>query len=135
LLDTSWWGWSGRSIVEYVIPDDTVTTVLIHGQDQFTTTMWLQDFLQGMLAYAYNEQPLSPAHGFPLRFVAPPHLYQYKACKWVVGLEFLTDSAQVWENDRYANPHADAGKSMGELRKATRAAEAAFRAAHGQPPR
>ena len=81
------------------------------------------------MAWAYQGKPLSLKHGFPLRFIAPPHLWQYKACKWVTGFEFLTehklgfweiraysDSALVWENDRYANPLADEGKSLGQVK-------------------
>jgi len=131
LFDTEWQGVPAAHIVDLVNPHDSVTTVLVHGLDEFSTCLWVEDFLQGILAYGYKGKPLSPAHGFPLRYIAPPHLWQYKSCKWVTGLEFLTkhklgfweiraysDSAQVWENDRYANPTAAKGKSIGAIRKA-----------------
>jgi DMSO/TMAO reductase YedYZ molybdopterin-dependent catalytic subunit len=130
MLDATWQGVSPRALVEAVQPHDSVTTVLIHGLDEFSTCVWLEDFLQGIVAYGYKGRPLAPQHGFPLRFVAPSHLWQYKSCKWVTGLEFLTehrlgfweiraysDSAKVWENDRYANPFAESKPPMGQLRK------------------
>lgn len=130
LFDTRWQGVAGAHIVDLVKPVDTVTTVLVHGLDQFNTCVWVQDFLLGILAYGYQGKPLSAPHGYPLRFIAPPHLWQYKSCKWVTKLEFLTphtlgfweiraysDSALVDEDDRYANPFADEGKPMGKLRK------------------
>lgn len=131
ILDTAWNGTPGIELVDRVVPRDTVTTVLVHGLDEFSTCLWLEDFLQGVIAWGYNDAPLARHHGFPLRFIAPPHLWQYKSCKWVTGLEFRTehvlgfweiraysDSAKVWENDRYANPLADEGKPMGAIKSA-----------------
>lgn len=131
LYDTEWIGVSPQALVDMARPSDDVTTVLVHGADEFTVTLWIEDFLKGILAYGYKGKPLAPHHGFPLRYIAPPHLWQYKSAKWVTGVEFLkehklgfweiraySDSAKVWENDRYANPLADAGKPLGALRKA-----------------
>lgn len=130
IFDTRWEGWSGPDIIEHIGINDDCTTVLVHGRDEFSTTLWLEDFAKGMLAYGYQGRPLRAHHGYPLRFIAPTHLWQYKACKWVTGLEFrvehklgfweiraYSDSAKAWENDRYANPDATTGKSMRELRK------------------
>ena len=130
LLDTLWHGVPGAEIIERVVPSDTVTTVLVHGLDEFSTCLWVEDFLQGQVSWAYQNKPLALHHGFPLRFIAPTHLWQYKSCKWVTGLEFLTehklgfweiraysDSAMVWENDRYANPFAEEGRALGSIRK------------------
>jgi DMSO/TMAO reductase YedYZ molybdopterin-dependent catalytic subunit len=129
LLDTVWHGTPGVELAERARPADSVTTVLVHGLDEFSTCLWVEDFLKGLVAWSYQERPLALHHGFPLRFIAPPHLWQYKSCKWVTGFEFLTehklgfweiraysDSAMVWENDRYANPMADEGKPMGQLK-------------------
>lgn len=130
LFDTVWTGILGWDILDLVKPHESVTTVMVKGRDDFSTCLWLEDFANGMMAWGYEGKPLSNGHGFPLRFIAPPHLYQYKSCKWVTGIEFTTehklgfweiraysDSALVEKNDRYANPFADAGKSMGKLRR------------------
>lgn len=129
VLDTAWTGWRGVDLMALAGVKDDVTSVLVKGKDEFSTSLWLEDFAHGLIAFAYQGKPLSPAHGFPLRFVAPPHLYQFKSCKWVTEVEFLTDhrlgfweiraysdSAEVWQNDRYANPEATTGKSMADLR-------------------
>lgn len=129
ILDTLWHGVPGAEIIERVNPSDTVTTVLVHGLDEFSTCLWVEDFIMGQVSWAYQGKPLALHHGFPLRYIAPPHLWQYKSCKWVTGFEFLTehklgfweiraysDSALVWENDRYANPLADEGRPMGQIR-------------------
>jgi len=138
ILDSQWRGIHGGVIADLVQPAPTVTTVLVHGLDEFSTCLWIEDFMAGLLAWSYRGAPLAPQHGFPLRFVAPPHLYQFKSCKWVTGLEFLTehrlgfweiraysDSALVWENDRYANPLAAAGRSIGTIRNEVLARERA----------
>lgn len=129
LFDTEWNGLPGHVIAKCVRPADSVTTVMIHGLDEFTTSVWIEDFCNGMLAIGYKGRKLSAEHGYPVRFVAPPHLYQFKSCKWVTGLEFLTehklgfweiraysDSALVENNDRYTNPIAQKGKSYGRVR-------------------
>jgi DMSO/TMAO reductase YedYZ molybdopterin-dependent catalytic subunit len=129
ILDTVWHGVPGAEIIERVNPQDSVTTVLVHGLDEFSTCVWIEDFIQGQISWAYQGKPLAHHHGFPLRYIAPPHLWQYKSCKWVTGFEFLTehklgfweiraysDSALVWENDRYANPLADEGRPLGQIR-------------------
>jgi DMSO/TMAO reductase YedYZ molybdopterin-dependent catalytic subunit len=129
LLDTEWVGVPGVELVKRTQPADSVTTVLIHGLDEFSTCMWVEDFMKGVMAWSYQDKPLSLRHGFPIRYIAPPHLWQYKSCKWVTGIEFLTehklgfweiraysDSAMVWENDRYANPFAEDGRPLGAIR-------------------
>ncbi len=129
LLDTPWTGTPGIELAERARPADSVTTVLVHGLDEFSTCVWVEDFLDGLVAWSYRDRPLAPHHGFPLRFIAPTHLWQYKSCKWVTGFEFLTehklgfweiraysDSALVWENDRYANPLADEGRPLGAVK-------------------
>lgn len=130
VLDTEWQGITGADIVNRVRPHETVTSVLIHGKDEFSTTLWLEDFVKGFVAFGYKGLPLSPQHGFPLRFIAPAHLWQYKSCKWLQRIEFTTphvlgfwekraynDAALVAENNRYADPVANAGKSLAMLRR------------------
>lgn len=129
VLDTEWLGIKGSDLIARVRPAETVTSVMVYGLDEFSTSMWVQDFANSIVAFGYRGLPLSPAHGFPLRLVAPAHLYQFKSCKWLTRVEFLTehklgfweiraysDSALVAENDRYANPTAAVGKTIGQIR-------------------
>ncbi|MGE3539533.1 MAG: molybdopterin-dependent oxidoreductase [Candidatus Tectimicrobiota bacterium] len=67
-----------------------------------------------LLAWGLNEQPLSVAHGYPLRVVAPSR-YFYKSVKWVHEVRFLPEdvlgyweraggyhnNADFWREERY----------------------------------
>jgi DMSO/TMAO reductase YedYZ molybdopterin-dependent catalytic subunit len=58
------------------------------------------------LAYKYNDLPLEPDHGYPLRFLLP-HLYFWKSAKWLRGIEFMpNDRAGFWEGYGY-HMHGD----------------------------
>jgi DMSO/TMAO reductase YedYZ molybdopterin-dependent catalytic subunit len=132
VLDTEWGGMSGLDLILLSEPDDEVTTVMVHGRDEFSTCVWVEDFAKGLLAVTYRGKPLAPHHGFPLRFVAPPEKYQYKSCKWVTGIEFLrehtlgfweirayNDEADVAKNERYLSPDEATGKkTVAQIRAA-----------------
>lgn len=133
VFDTCWDGIKGDAIAQLVEPRAEVTSVLVHGRDQFSTSLWIDDFLNGLIAFGYSGLPLAASHGFPLRFIAPAHLYQFKSCKWLTRIEFLaehrpgfwevraySDSALAWENDRYTNPMASKGKSYRDVQAAKR---------------
>jgi Oxidoreductase molybdopterin binding domain len=66
-----------------------ITTVLLRGQDGYTTTLPLADLLADdvLLADHLNGAALPVAHGAPLRLVTPAH-YGYKSVKHVARLEF-----------------------------------------------
>ena len=56
-----------------------------------------------LLAWAMDGWPLSVAHGYPLRVVAPSR-YFYKSVKWVREIRFLaTDAIGFWERGGYHN--------------------------------
>ncbi len=56
-----------------------------------------------LLAWEMDGQPLSVAHGYPLRVVAPTR-YFYKSVKWVREIRFLaTDQVGYWERGGYHN--------------------------------
>ena len=66
-----------------------------------------------LLAMRYNDEPLTPDHGFPLRVVVgavkeqsqdPDTRYFWKGGKWLRGLEFTaTDHPGFWEEAGYHN--------------------------------
>lgn len=54
-----------------------------------------------MLAYKYDDKPLEPDHGYPLRLLVP-HLYFWKSAKWLRGIEFMAnDRPGFWEGYGY----------------------------------
>ena len=65
----------------------------------------LEDVTDGKawLAYAYDDEPLEPEHGGPVRLLVP-HLYFWKSAKWVRGLELRDeDEPGFWESYGYHN--------------------------------
>ena len=75
------------------VPPDA-TFVVLRGQDGARTSLPLEDLLAPdvLLADRLNGQPLSIAHGAPLRLVAPAH-YGYKSVKHLNRIEFWRSSA------------------------------------------
>jgi DMSO/TMAO reductase YedYZ molybdopterin-dependent catalytic subunit len=75
----------------------------------FTANIPLQDLTgdeNTLLAYKYDDQPLEPEHGYPLRLLVP-HLYFWKSAKWLRGLEFMqNDRPGFWEGYGY-HMHGD----------------------------
>lgn len=69
-----------------------------------------------LLAWALDGAPLSIAHGYPLRVVAPSR-YLYKSVKWVHAIRFLSEdvlgywervggyhnNADFWQEERYVS--------------------------------
>jgi DMSO/TMAO reductase YedYZ molybdopterin-dependent catalytic subunit len=73
-------------------------TAIFHYADGYFTTHPLTDLIEteAYLAYEINGQEI-PAHGFPLRLVAPGK-YGYKWAKWVVRIELAAGSPMgYWE--------------------------------------
>lgn len=82
-------------------PDAGADFVVIRGQDGFRTSLPLNDLMTDdvLLADTLDGEPLSIAHGAPVRLVAPSH-YGYKNIKHLRAIEFWRDS----RNYRYPGP-------------------------------
>jgi len=67
--------------------------VLLRAQDGYRTAMLIEDLLAPdvLLADTLDGQPLTLAHGAPLRLVAPAH-YGYKNLKHLARLEFRVEA-------------------------------------------
>ena len=107
-LDTHWTGVSVDSLLESVELDPSARFVVAHSYGGYTTNLPLADVVNGQafVAWAYDGQPLEPAHGGPARLVVP-HLYFWKSAKWVRGLRLLPDDEPgFWESLGYNN-HGD----------------------------
>ena len=82
--------------------------VMIHGYHGFTTNLSLRDFFEEDVLFAikYNDQALTPGHGYPVRLIVP-RLYLWKSAKWVTGVEFMAeDKLGFWESRGYHH-HGD----------------------------
>lgn len=102
-LHTTWTGIPWRAFVPRVKPRATATHVMAHCVGGYTTNISLDilDDDDTLLAYAYEGEPLAPAHGYPLRLLVPKY-YLWKSAKWLNGLEFMPqDRPGFWEAHGY----------------------------------
>ena len=109
-LDTVWEGVPWSWVIETVKPKPEAKYVMAHCEYGFTANVPLEDMLRDaprvMLAYKYDDKPLEPEHGYPLRLLVP-HLYFWKSAKWLRGIEFMAnDKPGFWEGYGY-HMHGD----------------------------
>jgi DMSO/TMAO reductase YedYZ molybdopterin-dependent catalytic subunit len=105
-LDTAWTGVSVDTLLAEV--DTAAEHVVAFCDGGYTTNLPLEDVTGGRawLAYGYDNEPLDPEHGGPVRLLVP-HLYFWKSAKWVRGLELrIDDEPGFWESYGYHN-HGD----------------------------
>lgn len=108
-LDTKWEGVPWSWVLETTRPRPEAMFVMCHCEYNFTTNIPLEDLNAddaAMLAYKYDDKPLEPDHGYPLRMFLP-HLYFWKSAKWLRGIEFIpSDRPGFWESYGY-HMHGD----------------------------
>jgi DMSO/TMAO reductase YedYZ molybdopterin-dependent catalytic subunit len=100
-LDTVWEGVALDTLLENVETAGEYATAFCDGG--YTTNLPLADLTGGRawLAYAYDDLPLDPEHGGPVRLLVP-HLYFWKSAKWVRGLRLTEmDDPGFWESNGY----------------------------------
>lgn len=106
LLDNVWTGVPFSAVETRARPLPTARFLMAHAAGGWTTNIALSDCRRPgvLLAWARNGEALTPAHGAPLRLTIP-HLYFWKSCKWLVGLEWMVeDRPGFWEgNTKYTN--------------------------------
>jgi DMSO/TMAO reductase YedYZ molybdopterin-dependent catalytic subunit len=110
-LDTLWEGVSTSELKNLVHIKPEAKYAIVHAEQGFTTNLNLDDFFAEdvLLAFKYNNKPLTPEHGYPVRLVVP-RLYFWKSAKWVIGVEFTTDERLgFWERNGYHH-HGDPWK-------------------------
>ena len=101
-LDTTWTGVPLDALLAEAGPRGA-THLVAHCTGGYTTNLPLADVTGGQawIAYAYEGEPLTPAHGGPARLLVP-HLYFWKSAKWIRGLELLeADRPGYWEVNGY----------------------------------
>ncbi len=100
--------WRGTSVLPFLqearVQPEAVEWVL-HGADSYETTLPIADVLRPdvRLVHQMNGQPLTPAHGYPVRILIPGR-YGQKQPKWLVKMEAITRSKQgYWERQGWSN--------------------------------
>lgn len=114
-FDTLWQGITIPSLIDagFLKLKDTAAYILQHADGGYTTNLPLEIVLQEnfLLATHFDEQPLTPEHGAPVRGVIG-HIpgseiktaYFWKGAKWLNGLEILSeDQLGFWEESGYHN--------------------------------
>lgn len=110
----TWRGVLFSQIVARVQPKPEATHVKFEAADRYTTSVTTEWMLQPqtMLAYEMNGEPLTVAHGFPLR-VHIPGLYGQKMPRWLTRIEFIDyDFRGYWESRGWSNVAAMRTKSI-----------------------
>ncbi|MCL4394535.1 MAG: sulfite oxidase-like oxidoreductase [Chloroflexi bacterium] len=103
-LDTAWEGVPWSWVLEKVRPKPEAGYVMAHCEFGFTANVPLTELAadeNALLAYQYDDKPLEPDHGYPMRLFVP-HLYFWKSAKWLRGIEFMpADRPGFWEGYGY----------------------------------
>ncbi|HEY4249766.1 MAG TPA: sulfite oxidase-like oxidoreductase [Roseomonas sp.] len=103
--DNRFTGVRAATLLALVRPKPTARFVGFTSYDGYTTNVPLSAFADGdvLLAHSWDGQPLSRAHGGPVRVVLPK-LYFWKSPKWVTRIELLlNDRPGFWEERGYHN--------------------------------
>jgi DMSO/TMAO reductase YedYZ molybdopterin-dependent catalytic subunit len=110
-LDTHWQAVSIDTLLAQVQHDAKYVLAFCDGG--YTTNLPVADVTGGQawLAFGYEDGPLAPEHGGPVRLLVP-HLYFWKSAKWVRGLDLLDhDRPGFWETYGY-NMYGDPWKEQ-----------------------
>ncbi|GHJ45615.1 molybdopterin-binding protein [Catellatospora sp. TT07R-123] len=100
-LGTTWTGVSLDTLLENV--ETAADYALVSSYGGYTTNLPVEDLLDGQawIAYRYEGEDVTPAHGGPARLLVP-HLYLWKSAKWVRGIQLLhEDEPGFWESAGY----------------------------------
>ena len=95
--------WQGPRVNDLLalttVPADAVW-MLMESADGYTESLPLRELTSDhLLATHLNGAPLTPAHGFPARFLFPGH-YGMKQPKWITKVRFSSkDQPGYWENN------------------------------------
>lgn len=103
--DTAWKGVTFRALLERARPLASVTHVVQHAGNAYTTNLPLHDLLGDdcLVAYEFDGKPIEPVHGGPVRMLVPKK-YFWKSAKWLDGIELLDrDAPGFWEVRGYHN--------------------------------
>jgi DMSO/TMAO reductase YedYZ molybdopterin-dependent catalytic subunit len=95
-----WQGVRMQTLLDIVKPQAKAAFITFHALDGVyfdSLAIRHASYPDAMIAYQMNDQPLTPDHGRPLRFIMP-HMYGYKGAKYLYRLEFAeTQATGYWE--------------------------------------
>lgn len=104
-LDMDWRGARARDVLALARPLQNARFATLHSHDGYTTNLPLQVLLEDdvLVAHSVLGEPLSQAHGGPVRLVVPSR-YAWKSAKWLKAIELhAEDRPGFWEVRGYHN--------------------------------
>jgi len=103
-LDITWEGVTFPDLMTLAQPKPEAKFVMAHCFGGYTTNLPLEVAMEeGLLTHKQDGEPLGEGHGWPLRLIIPSR-YGWKSAKWLQRIEFLTDDAPgFWEERGYHN--------------------------------
>jgi DMSO/TMAO reductase YedYZ molybdopterin-dependent catalytic subunit len=124
-----WTGTPLRPLLEEAGLDDGVVEILFTGLDRgieggieqdYQRSLPLQTAMQDdvLLAWAMNDAPLEPQHGYPLRVVVPGW-YGMAHVKWLRSIEAIPHAFQGYQNTtayRYSQSRSEPGEPVSLMR-------------------
>lgn len=90
-------------LLELVRPRPEARFVMLRAYDDYTTNLPLGELLDDdvLLAYLWQNEPISFEHGGPMRLILPK-LYLWKSAKWLRHITFMEkDAPGYWEQRGY----------------------------------
>ncbi len=93
---TKWTGVRMQTLLQDVPLPENAAYLKITSADGFDETISLEQINNDpriMLAYYWEEKPLTTEHGFPIR-IHIPDLYGMKQPKWITGIEILAEDQE-----------------------------------------
>lgn len=105
VMDVEWEGVLFKDIAGLSVPEREARFVMVHSLGGFSANLPLEAAMSDDVVFAtrMNGEPLSSAHGWPVRLVVPSR-YAWKSAKWVAGVEFMAcDRPGFWESRGYHN--------------------------------
>ena len=102
-FDMNWKGVKVSTLFEELDFKPPTEWTMIGASTGYTTNVPLKDLVleNTIISYSYEDEPISPEHGGPVRLIVP-HLYFWKSAKWIDKITFLDeDTPGFWENYGY----------------------------------
>ncbi len=100
--------WTGTPLLPFLrraIVHSNVQEFALKGADWYETTLPVEDVMRAdvRLVHRMNKEPLTVAHGYPVRLLVPGH-YGQKQPKWIVEIEAIAQpKTGFWENQGWSN--------------------------------
>ena len=117
--NTKWQGVSIKTLAEKAQISPETTHVSFYCMSPYSTALTFEEAFDEtvLLAYSFEDKPMEPEHGFPLRLVVPKK-WAYKSAKWVNHVRFLDKlEPGYWESRGYTQDAEIDPEAIEEIEK------------------